>query len=109
MPPTSSQVDQMWVKREEWSAIWSVPEEREYRLKGAFNGGGLVITLDGVPVIDIAPQEVAQLQATEVTLRVRPGEHRIDVIQTPRGLWTGATVHISDPEDPTFVPDLSPF
>ena len=106
-PPTPG-VQQVAVVREEWSAVWDVSAEREYLFQAEVRSGALIVTLDGEPIIDLPPQETER--TVEVTVQVPPGLHRIEIVQTPGGgLWTGATLTISDPEDLTFEPDLSPF
>jgi len=96
------------VLREEWSAVWHVSEERDYRLRAEIQGGGLVVTLDGTPIISI-PDEGYAIAGQEADLRVPAGEHRIEVIQTPAGYWTGANVSITDPDDPAYQPNLTPY
>jgi hypothetical protein len=97
------------VLREEWSAVWRVSAERDYTLQGEIAGGALVVTLDGTPIIFIPDAGQGGVVSEQADLRVPAGEHRLELIQTPAGHWTGATLTITDPNDLGYQPDLSPY
>lgn len=97
------------VVREEWSAVWRVKDEGEFRLEARVQSGALLIKLDGETVLEFPSKRVRD-RTDEVALRVRPGEHQIEVIQIhDGGHRMGAQLRISDPQDSAFMPDLSPF
>lgn len=107
--PPPPDVNGVRVAREEWSTVWRVPQEREYTFSATVWTGTLTVTLDGAPVIDLPPHEGGERTA-EAVVRVPTGVHRIEVTQVPGGgLWTGATLSISDPNEPWFVADVAPF
>jgi len=97
------------VLREEWSAVWHVPAEREYTLEAEIAAAGLAVTLDGALVIYLPEEREGSGRLADVTLRVPAGDHRIEMIQTPFGHWTGGTLSITDPHDQTYQPDLTPY
>ncbi len=105
----NTQGGQVEVVSEDWSAVWRVEEAGEYRLEATALSGALQIKLDGAIVLDLPPER-NNPRTDEVALRVPSGDHRLEVLQLhDGGWWTGARVKITDPNDPGFSPDLSPF
>jgi hypothetical protein len=103
-PPRPSAAE-VRVLREEWSTIWHVSLERDYRLQADLQGA-LTVTLDGAVVLSIP--EGGQ---DEVDLRVPPGQHRLELVATlsPGGRYAGLTFTITEPPNPSYRPAFTPY